>query len=311
MQEKISKFENFLTQLQQNITTALEKYETNNAKFVSDKWQKPNTPEQKLKGYGNSMIIENGEVFEKGVVAFSRVHGDTLPPSATAKRQELAGKSFIATGVSLVIHPRNPFVPTSHANFRIFVAGADTDSPIWWFGGGFDLTPYYPFEEDAIHWHQTAKDACDKHDKSYYPKFKEWCDDYFYLKHRDECRGVGGLFFDDLNDKSFDECFNFVTDCANSYLDAYLPIIEKRKNIEYTQEHKDFQLYRRGRYVEFNLVFDRGTIFGLQSGGRTESILSSMPPMATWKYNWHPEEISEEAKIYEYIKPRDWLKINT
>ncbi|APC95004.1 oxygen-dependent coproporphyrinogen oxidase [Francisella tularensis] len=308
MQEKISKFEDFLTQLQQNITTALEQHETNAAKFISDKWQKPDTPDQKLKGYGNSMIIEGGEIFEKGVVAFSRVHGSELPPSATAKRQELAGKSFIATGLSLVIHPRNPFVPTSHANFRIFIAGADTDTPIWWFGGGFDLTPYYPFEEDAIHWHQTAKNICDKHDKTYYSKFKKWCDEYFYLKHRDECRGVGGLFFDDLNDKSFDECFNFVTDCANSYLDAYIPIVAQRKNIEYSQKHKDFQLYRRGRYVEFNLVFDRGTIFGLQSGGRTESILSSMPPMATWRYNWQPEQNSEEAKVYQYIKPRDWIK---
>lgn len=199
-------------------------------------------------------------------------------------------------------------MPTSHANFRIFIAGADTDNPIWWFGGGFDLTPYYPFEEDAIHWHQTAKNICDKHDKTYYPKFKKWCDEYFYLKHRDEYRGVGGLFFDDLNDKSFDECFNFVTDCANSYLDAYIPIVAQRKNIEYSQKHKDFQLYRRGRYVEFNLVFDRGTIFGLQSGGRTESILSSMPPMATWKYNWQPEPGSEEEKVYQYIKPRDWIK---
>ena len=229
MQEKIKQFENFLTQLQQNITSTLEKCETNGAKFISDKWEKPNTPKQKLKGYGNSMIIEGGEIFEKGVVAFSRVHGDALPPSATDKREDLAGKSFIATGVSLVIHPRNPFVPTSHANFRIFVAGADTDNPVWWFGGGFDLTPYYPFKEDAIHWHQTAKDVCDKHDKQYYPKFKKWCDDYFYLKHRDECRGVGGLFFDDINDKSFEECFAFVTDCANSYLEAYIPIVEKKK----------------------------------------------------------------------------------
>ncbi|MFV9973013.1 MAG: oxygen-dependent coproporphyrinogen oxidase [Francisella endosymbiont of Hyalomma asiaticum] len=308
MQEKVSKFEDFLTQLQQNITTALEQYETNAVKFISDKWQKPDNTEQKLKGYGNSMIIEGGEIFEKGVVAFSRVHGEELPPSATAKRQELAGKSFIAIGVSLVIHPSNPFVPTSHANFRIFIAGTDSDNPIWWFGGGFDLTPYYPFEEDAIHWHQTAKNVCDKHDKNYYPRFKKWCDEYFYLKHRDECRGVGGLFFDDLNDKSFHECFNFVTDCANSYLDAYIPIVEQRKNIQYLQNHKDFQLYRRGRYVEFNLVFDRGTIFGLQSGGRTESILSSMPPMATWRYNWYPEPGSEEEKVYQYIKPRDWLK---
>lgn len=308
MQQNINKFEKFLNQLQASITLKLESCETNDARFISDKWEKPNTPEQKLKGYGNSMIIEGGEIFEKGVVAFSKVNGTALPPSATNKRPELAGKKFVATGVSLVIHPRNPFVPTSHANFRLFMAGADTDNPIWWFGGGFDLTPYYPFEEDAIHWHQTAKDVCDKHDSSYYPKFKEWCDEYFYLPHRDECRGVGGLFFDDLNDETFEECFAFVTDCANSFVGAYVPIIEKRKNMPFTQQQKDFQLYRRGRYVEFNLVLDRGTIFGLQSGGRTESILSSMPPMAAWKYNYHPEENSDEAKVYEYIKTRDWLK---
>ena len=308
MKDKISMFENFLTQLQTKIITSLEQCETSGHLFVSDKWEKPNTPEQKLKGYGNSMIIEGGEIFEKGVVTFSRVNGSALPPSATDKRPDLVGKAFVATGVSLVIHPRNPFVPTSHANFRLFIAGADTDKPIWWFGGGFDLTPYYLFEEDAIHWHQVAKDTCDTHNKDYYPKFKKWCDDYFYLKHRDECRGIGGLFFDDINDDSFEKCFEFVSYCANSFVKAYIPIVEKRKNTPYTQEQKDFQLYRRGRYVEFNLVFDRGTIFGLQSGGRTESILSSMPPMATWKYNYQPEEGSEEAKIYEYIKPREWLK---
>lgn len=308
MQEKIDKFENFLNQLQLSVTTALESCETSNHKFISDRWEKPNTPEQKLKGYGNSMIIEGGEIFEKGVVAFSKVNGTALPPSATNKRPELAGKKFVATGVSLVIHPRSPLVPTSHANFRLFMAGADTDNPIWWFGGGYDLTPYYPYEEDVIHWHQVAKDICDKHDNQYYPKFKKWADNYFYLTHRDECRGVGGLFFDDLNDKAFEECFNFVTECANSFINAYLPIVENRKNIPFTQKQKDFQLYRRGRYVEFNLVLDRGTIFGLQSGGRTESILSSMPPMATWKYNYHPEDGSEEAKVYEYIKPRNWLK---
>ena len=199
MNDKIKMFENFLTQLQLKITSTLEECETSEHKFVSDKWEKPDTPEQKLKGYGNSMIIEGGEIFEKGVVAFSRVNGSALPSSATDKRPDLAGKAFVATGVSLVIHPRNPFVPTSHANFRLFMAGADTDNPVWWFGGGFDLTPYYPFEEDAVHWHQVAKDACDKHNKDYYPKFKKWCDDYFYLKHRDECRGIGGLFFDDIN----------------------------------------------------------------------------------------------------------------
>jgi coproporphyrinogen III oxidase len=307
MNHNISKFENFLIKLQSNITKSLEACETSDAKFISDKWEKPNTPDQKLKGYGNSMIIEGGDVFEKGVVAFSRVNGSSLPPSATLRRPDLAGKEFIATGVSLVIHPRNPFVPTSHANFRLFVAGAETDSPVWWFGGGLDLTPYYPFKEDAVSWHQTCKDVCDTHNSEHYPKFKKWCDEYFYLKHRDECRGVGGLFFDDMNEESFDKCFDFVTDCANSYIKAYLPIIQERKDIPYTDANKDFQLYRRGRYVEFNLVFDRGTIFGLQSGGRTESILSSMPPMATWKYNWTPKEGSPEQEIYDYIKPRDWL----
>ena len=307
MLDKITQFENFLIKLQQNIVCELGKCETSSKTFISDKWQRPNTEEQKLKGYGNAMIIEGGEIFEKGVVTFSKVNGDTLPPSATIKRKDLAGKSFIATGVSLVIHPRNPFVPTSHANFRLFVAGADSDNPTWWFGGGFDLTPYYPFEEDAVHWHQTAKDVCDIHNREYYQKFKKWCDEYFYIKHRDECRGIGGLFFDDLNQESFEKCFNFVTDCANSYIKAYKPIVEKRKNIAYNQNHKDFQLYRRGRYVEFNLVLDRGTIFGLQSNGRTESILSSMPPMATWKYNWTPKENSAEEKIYKYIKPRDWV----
>ncbi|MFC4891693.1 oxygen-dependent coproporphyrinogen oxidase [Pseudofrancisella aestuarii] len=307
MKNKLNLVESFLKELQQNIVNALDAQETSSARFIHDEWEKPNIPEQKLKGYGNSMIIENGDIIEKGVVAFSKVYGDALPPSATEKRKDLAGKSFIATGVSLVIHPRNPFVPTSHANFRLFVAGADTDKPIWWFGGGFDLTPYYPYEEDIIHWHQTAKNVCDRHNKDLYPEFKKWCDEYFYLKHRDECRGVGGLFFDDFNRFSFDESFEFVKDCANSYIKAYIPIIEKRKNIQYLDKHKEFQLYRRGRYVEFNLVFDRGTIFGLQSGGRTESILSSMPPLASWKYNWYPEENSEEQKIYEYLKPKDWL----
>ncbi|RUS68947.1 hypothetical protein EGW08_023288 [Elysia chlorotica] len=307
MKNKIEIFEKFLQELQLSITSSLEKVETSGHKFISDKWEKPNTPEQKLKGYGNSMIIEGGDVLEKGVVAFSMVNGSSLPPSATEKRAELAGKSFIATGVSLVIHPRNPFAPTSHANFRLFVAGADTDNPIWWFGGGFDLTPYYPFKEDVIHWHQTAKDTCDKHNPNYYSEFKQWCDNYFYLKHRDECRGVGGLFFDDLNEESFEKCLEFVTDCANSFVNAYIPIIERRKNTPYSQAQKEFQLYRRGRYVEFNLVLDRGTIFGLQSGGRTESILSSMPPVVTWKYNWKPEKGSQEELIYDYIKPRKWV----
>jgi coproporphyrinogen III oxidase len=231
-----------------------------------------------------------------------------MPPSATASRPELAGRSFKAMGVSLVIHPHNPFVPTSHANVRFFIAEKEGEDPIWWFGGGYDLTPYYGNKEDVIHWHQTAKTACEPFGEEIYPRFKQWCDEYFYLKHRDECRGVGGLFFDDLNDWGFDRCFAFLQSVGNSYINAYTPIVKKRMKTPYGDKERDFQLYRRGRYVEFNLVYDRGTLFGLQSGGRTESILMSLPPLVTWRYNWQPEPGSAEASLYtDFLPVRDWV----
>jgi len=232
-----------------------------------------------------------------------------LPASATAARPELANRNFQAMGVSLVIHPNNPFVPTSHANVRFFVAEKPGHEPIWWFGGGFDLTPYYPFKEDVIQWHKTAQEACRAFGEDVYPRFKQQCDDYFFLKHRNETRGVGGLFFDDLNEWGFEKTFAFMQSVGDHYIPAYLPIVEKRKNTPYTEQHRDFQLYRRGRYVEFNLVYDRGTLFGLQSGGRTESILMSLPPLVKWQYNWQPQANSPEADLYEnYLKPRDWLE---
>jgi coproporphyrinogen III oxidase len=234
--------------------------------------------------------------------------GDKLPPSATASRPELEGARWQAMGVSLVMHPENPFIPTSHMNVRLFVAEKDGMDPVWWFGGGYDLTPYYGFDEDCVHWHQTAKDACDPFGEDVFPKFKQWCDDYFYLKHRDEPRGVGGIFYDDLNEWDFETTFKFMQSIGNSYLAAYLPIMQKRKELPWTQQHRDWQEYRRGRYVEFNLVFDRGTIFGLQTGGRTESILMSLPPHVQWKYNYQPEPGSEEAKLTDYfLTNKDWV----
>jgi len=271
--------------------------------FVEDAWVREGG------GGGRTRVLENGNVIEKGGVNFSHVYGDRLPPSATAARPELAGRSFEAMGVSLVIHPGNPYVPTSHANVRLFVAEKAGAEPVWWFGGGYDLTPYYGFEEDVVHWHQTAKNACAPFGDTVYPRFKKWCDEYFYLKHRDEARGVGGLFFDDFNEGGFDNAFAFMRSVGDSYLDAYLPILEKRKDIRYGERERDFQLYRRGRYVEFNLVYDRGTLFGLQSGGRTESILMSLPSEVRWRYNWHPEPGSAEEKLYsEFLPHRDWLK---
>jgi len=236
------------------------------------------------------------------------VHGKTLPPSANAHRPELAGRSFQALGVSLVIHPRNPYVPTSHCNVRFFMAEKAGAEPVWWFGGGFDLTPYYGFEEDAIHWHRTAQAACDAFGPDYYARFKQLCDEYFFLKHRNEPRGIGGLFFDDFNEKNFAHSFGFMRSVGDHYLSAYLPIVQKRKTAPYGERERDFQLYRRGRYVEFNLVYDRGTLFGLQSGGRTESILMSLPPLVKWRYDWRPAPGTPEAKLYEvFLKPRDWL----
>ena len=300
--EDIAAVKEFLLGLQASICEGLEAAD-GEAKFHTDQW------DREKGGSGITRVISDGAVFEKGGVNFSHVFGDAMPASATAARPELAGRAFQAMGVSLVIHPRNPFVPTSHANFRLFVAEKDNEEPVWWFGGGFDLTPYYGFEEDCVHWHATAKAACDGFGEDYYPRFKNWCDEYFHLKHRDEPRGVGGLFFDDFNELEFSQCFAFVQSMANSYLKAYLPIVEKRKDTPYSEAHRHFQEYRRGRYVEFNLVYDRGTVFGLQSGvGRIESILMSLPPMVRWTYDWHPEPGSEEAKLYtDFLKPRDWV----
>jgi coproporphyrinogen III oxidase len=231
-----------------------------------------------------------------------------MPASATAQRPELAGRRFEAMGVSLVIHPHNPMLPTSHANVRFFIAEKDGEAPIWWFGGGFDLTPYYGFDEDCISWHQTAADLCQPFGDTLYPKYKKWCDEYFFLKHRNETRGIGGLFFDDLNELGFEQSFAFTQAVGEGFLQAYLPIVERRKGMPFTQQQRDFQLYRRGRYVEFNLVYDRGTLFGLQSGGRTESILMSLPPLVKWRYNWQPEPGSAEERLYQrYLKPQDWL----
>ena len=300
-QPDIDAVRKYLLCLQDNICKELEAID-GEAKFELDQWQR------EAGGGGRTRVLNAGRVFEQGGVNFSEVSGDNMPPSATANRPELAGRSFRAMGVSLVIHPRNPFVPTSHANVRFFIAEKEGEAPIWWFGGGYDLTPYYGNEDDVIHWHQTAKAACEPFGEEVYPRFKAWCDEYFYLKHRDERRGVGGLFFDDLNEWGFERCFAFMQAVGNSYLPAYLPIVQKRMDTPFGDEERDFQLYRRGRYVEFNLVYDRGTLFGLQSGGRTESILMSLPPLVKWRYNWQPEPGSAEAKLYDYyLQPQDWL----
>lgn len=291
----------YLLQLQDTICAELEKAD-GAGKFVEDAWTREEG------GGGRSRVLTNGAVIEKGGVNFSHVQGAAMPASATAHRPELAGRSFEAMGVSLVIHPSNPYVPTSHANVRFFIAEKEGEEPVWWFGGGYDLTPYYGFEEDVRVWHQTAKSACDPLGEHLYPKFKKWCDDYFYLKHRNEARGVGGLFFDDLNEDGFDHAFAVMRAVGDSYIPAYVPIMNKRKDTPYGERERDFQLYRRGRYVEFNLVFDRGTLFGLQTGGRTESILMSLPPLVRWDYNWTPEPGSKEAELTEKFLPhRDWL----
>ena len=300
----IENVKSFLLDLQNRICASLESQEPN-ARFIEDNWQRPEG------GGGKTRVLSNGHVIEQGGVNFSHVFGNQPPASATAARPELTNRQFQAMGVSLVIHPRNPYVPTSHANVRFFVAEKPGEEPIWWFGGGFDLTPFYPFYEDVQHWHRTARLACEPFGKEVYPRYKKWCDEYFYLKHRGETRGAGGLFFDDLNEWGFERCFAFMQSIGNHYIDAYVPIIEKRKNTPYGEREREFQLYRRGRYVEFNLVYDRGTLFGLQSGGRTESILMSMPPVANWRYNWQPEPGSPEAELYErYLKPQDWLGKN-
>ena len=301
-QPDINAVREYLQRLQDIICNGLELAD-GQGKFVEDAWQRD------AGGGGRTRLLTDGAVIEQGGVNFSEVFGDNLPASATAARPELAGRNFTALGVSLVIHPHNPYVPTSHANVRFFIAEKDGEAPIWWFGGGYDLTPYYGFEEDAKHWHQTAFNACQPFGDNVYPDYKQWCDEYFFLKHRDEARGVGGLFFDDLNKWGFDRCFAFMQAVGDSYLDAYLPIVKRRMTTEYDQRERDFQLYRRGRYVEFNLVYDRGTLFGLQSGGRTESILMSLPPLVKWRYNWQPEAGTPEAKLYsDFLPPRDWLK---
>lgn len=298
----IEKVKDYLLKLQDSICQTLELADGKGS-FIEDNWQR------ELGGGGRTRVLTNGSVIEQGGVNFSHVYGGELPASATAARPELAGRSFQAVGVSLVIHPHNPYVPTTHANVRFFVAEKEGEEPVWWFGGGFDLTPFYPFEEDVVHWHSVAKKVCDPFGDSVYPTYKKWCDDYFYLKHRDETRGVGGLFFDDLNQQGFDASFKFMQAVGNGFLDAYIPIVEKRKAMTFGQRERDFQLYRRGRYVEFNLVFDRGTLFGLQTGGRTESILMSMPPLARWEYNFSPSADSPEADLYNnYLHPREWLK---
>lgn len=292
----------YLLELQDRICQALEGEESA-ASFQEDAWSYAGG-----KGGGRTRVLAGGQTIEQGGVNFSHIQGDQLPPSATASRPELAGRSFQALGVSLVIHPRNPYIPTSHANVRFFIAEKDGETPVWWFGGGFDLTPYYPFEEDAVAWHRAARAACEPFGEHVYPDYKRWCDEYFFLKHRNETRGIGGLFFDDLCSWGFDRSFEFLRSVGDHYLEAYLPIVQKRKTLPYGERERDFQLYRRGRYVEFNLVYDRGTLFGLQSGGRTESILMSLPPVAHWRYNWRPEPGSAEEQLYlDYLKPRDWL----
>jgi coproporphyrinogen III oxidase len=293
----------YLLDLQDRICRALES-EDGSARFEEDNWTRAEG------GGGRSRVLAEGAVFEKAGVGFSHVFGTQLPPSATAHRPELAGKPWQALGVSLVIHPRNPYVPTSHANVRFFIADPEGANPVWWFGGGFDLTPYYGFEDDCVHWHRTARDAVAPFGDDLYPKWKKWCDDYFFLKHRGEPRGIGGLFFDDFNVLGAEDSFAVMRAVGDAFVPAYLPIVQKRKNTPFAQRERDWQLYRRGRYVEFNLVWDRGTHFGLQSGGRTESILMSLPPLVTFKYNHAPEPGTEEARLHtDFLKPRDWLAV--
>jgi len=303
----------FLLGLQSLVVQRLEQVDGH--RFREDAWQRPEG------GGGISRVIEDGAVLERGGVNFSHVMGQALPPSASVHRPELAGRRWEAMGVSLVMHPRNPYAPTSHMNVRFFVAHpapGSQDEPVWWFGGGMDLTPYYGFEEDAVHFHTVCRKSLAPFGEAYYPRFKQACDQYFFLKHRNEPRGIGGIFFDDLNTLPADErpgdvfthCFNLTASVGDHFLSAYVPVLERRAEVPYGERERDFQLYRRGRYVEFNLVFDRGTLFGLQSGGRTESILMSMPPQVAWRYDWHPEAGSEEARLYEdFLRPRDWLNL--
>jgi len=297
----IEQVKRYLIDLQQTICSEIELLDGGTV-FEQDHWSRDDQ-----RGNGVTCIISNGNVFEKGGVNFSIIRGDKMPKSASALRPELEGRKYTALGVSLVLHPDNPFIPTAHANVRFFVAEEQGKEPIWWFGGGFDLTPYYGFDEDAVHWHETAKKACIPFGEDVYPKYKKWCDDYFYLIHRNEQRGIGGLFFDDLNG-DFEECFDYMKSVGSHFTEAYIPIAKKRMNTTFSEKEKDFQLYRRGRYVEFNLIYDRGTLFGLQSGGRTESILMSLPPKAQWSYQYKIDPGSEEEKLTSYfLKPKDWV----
>lgn len=290
----------YLEQLQATILARLEQLD--GQAFTCESWQRP------AGGGGRTCVIENGTVFERGGVNFSHVMGEGLPPSATAHRPELAGRSFEAMGVSLVLHPRNPYIPTVHMNVRFFIATKEGAEPVWWFGGGMDLTPYYGFTEDAVHFHQMCEQALRPFGADLYPRFKQWCDEYFFIKHRNEPRGIGGIFFDDFNALPFDEAFALLQSVGDHFLPAYAPIVERRRDIPYTERERDFQAYRRGRYVEFNLVYDRGTLFGLQSGGRAESILMSMPPVVNWRYDWHPAPGTPEAQLYsDFLVARDWL----
>lgn len=298
----ITAVKSFLLTLQDHICQQLASAD-GGAGFSEEVWTREEG------GGGRSRVLTNGAVFEQAGVNFSHVFGDKLPASATAHRPELAGRSFQAMGVSLVIHPLSPYIPTSHANVRFFIAEKPGEEPVWWFGGGFDLTPFYGFVEDAVHWHRTAQQLCAPFGDDVYPKYKKWCDDYFFIKHRNEARGIGGLFFDDLNTPDFATCFAFTQAVGDGFLAAYLPIVEKRKALPWGDNERQFQLYRRGRYVEFNLVWDRGTLFGLQTGGRTESILMSMPPLVRWEYNYQPDASSQEAALYrDFLPVRDWLQ---
>ncbi|MCE3000331.1 MAG: oxygen-dependent coproporphyrinogen oxidase [Betaproteobacteria bacterium] len=296
----IKAVKSYLTGLQQAIVERLEALD--GAAFLRDEWQRPQG------GGGITRLIENGALLERGGVGFSHVFGDNLPPSASAARPELAGRAFQAMGVSLVLHPRNPYVPTVHLNVRFFIAQKEGAEPVWWFGGGMDLTPYYGFEEDAAHFHRSCRDALAPFGAGLHAKYKAWCDRYFFLKHRNEPRGIGGIFFDDLAQPDFDTAFALLRSVGDHFLVAYQPIVERRRDIAYGQRERDFQAYRRGRYVEFNLVFDRGTLFGLQSGGRTESILMSLPPVVHWRYDWRPEAGTPEARLYsDFLVEKDWL----
>ena len=300
----VDQIRQYFLDLQDRITAGMSAVDGKT--FVADSWTKP--ADAKLKGDGRSMILEEGNLLERGGVGFSHVRGDSMPPSATSHRPELAGRAFEAMGVSLVFHPRNPHIPTVHLNVRCFIAQAEGKEPVWWFGGGMDLTPYYGDEADCKHFHQTCKNTLDSYNTELHPRFKKWCDEYFYLKHRDEPRGIGGIFYDDFSELGFDQSFAMTRSVGDAFLEAYLPIVKKHQHDPYTENQREFQAFRRGRYVEFNLVFDRGTLFGLQSGGRTESILMSMPPIVRWGYDWKPAANSPEALLYtNFLKPIDWI----